>query len=198
MVVASGAFREHISFANIKKPEFQCLAKGIEHILPSTRVLLDLGARKSLAVKCFKGKAIKVVTSNKCASGNGAYLEIVKNILKLDNPDLDDLFFQSESNIEIHSNCAVFAESEIISLLHSGVRPKDIVRGVFRGLAGRIYSQLLELGIEKETAIVGGVAKSKAIVVALEEILGQKISVPDNTEIMGALGACLIGQETKE
>lgn len=198
MVIATGAFREQISFASYKKSEFLCLARGIEHLLPSTRTLLDLGARKSLAVKCFAGKAIKVNTSNKCASGNGAYLEILKDILKINNNDLDDLFFQSANNIEIHSNCAVFAESEIISLLHSGVKPEDIVRGVFKGLAGRLYSQLLELGVEKEIAIVGGVAKSKAIVVALEEILKLKVSVPENPEIVGALGASLIGQEIKE
>jgi predicted CoA-substrate-specific enzyme activase len=149
-------------------------------------------------VKCTRGKAIKIIASNKCASGNGAYLEVIKNVFNFNNSDLDNMFFQSRSNIEIQSTCAVFAESEIISLLHSGIKPEDIVRGVFKGLAGRIYSQLLELGIEKEIALVGGVAKSKAIVVALEEILGMKIFVPENTEIVSALGASLIAQETKE
>ena len=196
-IVATGVYREFIPFASDKKPEFLCLAKGINHIFPSARTLLDLGARKSLAVKCSGGKAVKTITSNRCAAGNGAYLEIVKNVLNLKNDDFDTLFFQSSSSLEIQSTCAVFAESEIISMLHNGVKTEDIVRGIFKGLAGRIYSQILELGIEKEIVLVGGVAKSKALVALLDELLGFKIFVPENTEVVGALGASLIAQESR-
>jgi benzoyl-CoA reductase subunit D len=79
--------------------------------------------------------------------------------------------------------------------VHSGVRPEDIVRGVFRGLAGRAYSQFLELGIEKDIALVGGMANSKGIITSLEEKLGFNILVPEKPEIVTALGAAIIAQE---
>jgi len=112
---------------------------------------------------------------------------------------MDELFFKSKKNLELQSTCAVFAESEIISLVHGGAGPEDIVRGVFHGLAGRIYPLLFELGLEKDIAVVGGIAGSKAMIAALEEMVGFKILAPENPQIVGALGAALIarGQRSK-
>ena len=196
-IMVTGTGRMNIKFANKEIPEFLCLAKGINHVLPSTLILLDLGARKSLAVRCSDGKAMKIAASDKCASGTGAFLEMLVTILKIGIPEMDELFFKSKNDLEIQSTCSVFAESEIISLVHSGCRREDIVRGVFRGLAGRIYPQLYGLGMEKDIALVGGVARSKAIVVALEEKVGFKILVPENPQIIGALGAALIAREQR-
>ena len=44
-------------------------------------------------------------------------------------------------------------------------------------------------------AVVGGVAKNKAMIAALEELIGYEILVPDAPDIVGALGAALIAQE---
>ncbi|MFC1988728.1 acyl-CoA dehydratase activase [Chloroflexota bacterium] len=196
-VIATGAGREYIPWANQKILEFLCLAKGIDFLLQSTRTLIDLGAGKSLALKCSGGKVIKVATSGKCASGTGIFLEMVANVLSLNISDMDELFFKSKKHMEIVSLCAVFAESEIISMVHDGVKLEDIMGGVFRGLAGRVYSQLIDLGIEKDLTVVGGVIKNKAMVTALEEVVGLKVLVPENPEIVGALGAALIAQEVR-
>lgn len=196
-IVATGVGRKYITFGNQELPEFLCLAKGIDFLLPSTTTLLDLGARKSLAVKCSGGRAMKFVSSGKCAAGTGTFLEVAANILRINICEMDELYFKSNKYLEIQSTCAVFAESEIISLIHSNEKAEDIVRGVFRGLAGRIYSQLLELGVENDVTVVGGVAKSKAMIAALEERVGFKLLVPENPEIVGALGAALIAQEAR-
>ena len=196
-ITATGAGSQYIEFTDKKLPEFLCLAMGIDSVLPSTKVLLDLGSRKSLAVKCSRGKAIKLAASSKCAAGTGAYLKMVANIFNINTDEMSELSFKSKENLEIQTTCAVFAESEIISLIHNGARPEDILRGVFRGLAGRIYPQLLELGIEKDVSVTGGYARNKALVAALEETLGFKIIIPENPEIIVALGAALIGQGSR-
>lgn len=193
--IATGSGSAFIPFADQEQPEFICLAKGIDLLLPSTRTLLDLGARKSLVVRCSAGMPIKMLTSGTCAGGTGSTIEMAAGILNLELNELDALFFKSTAEVEILSTCLVFAESEIISLVHGGTLPEDIVRGVFRGLAGRVGSQLMEVGLENHVAIVGGVAKSKAMAVALEERLGTKILAPRDAEIVGALGAALIAQE---
>jgi (R)-2-hydroxyacyl-CoA dehydratese activating ATPase len=196
-IIATGMGREYISFANQQLPEFLCLAKGIDFLLPSTRTLLDLGARKSLAMKCRGGRSLKLAASSKCAAGTGTYLKMVANIFKLDPDEMSELSFQSKVNVEIQANCAVFAESEMISLIHGGAKPEDILKGVFQGLASRIYPQLLEVGLDPDVAVVGGFAANKAVLAALEELVGFKILVPENPGIAGALGAALIGQGTR-
>lgn len=191
-ITATGAGSHYITFAG-QQPEFLCLARGIDLLLPSARILLDLGARKTLVIKCNGGKVIKMAASSKCAAGTGAYLKMVANIFNINSEVMSELSLKSKENIDIQTNCAVFAESEIISLIHNGARPEDILRGVFRGIAGRILPQLLETGIEKEIVAVGGFATNKALIAALEEALNSKIIVPENPEIVGALGAALFG-----
>jgi (R)-2-hydroxyacyl-CoA dehydratese activating ATPase len=195
--IVTGRGKEYITFAQMEVTDSLCLAKGINYLLPSTRTLLDLGSRKSLALKCRDGKVIKLATSNKCAAGTGTYLEMVSNMLRLDIDTMSDMYFTSENKLEIQSLCVVFAESEIISLVHEGVKPEDITRGVFKGLAERIYSQLLELGVESDFSVVGGVARSKAMIHALKELVGINVLVPENPEIVGALGAAIIAHEKR-
>jgi (R)-2-hydroxyacyl-CoA dehydratese activating ATPase len=196
-IVATGLGRDYVTFTKQKQPEFLCLACGINFLMPSARILLDLGTRKSIAIKCLGGKALKLAPSSKCAAGTGTYLKMVADIFNLTLEQMSELSFKSKTDIEIQTTCAVFAESEIISLIHNGAREEDILKGVFRGLAERLYPQLLEIGIEKEIAITGGFARNKAIIAALEVAVGFPLLVPENPIITGALGAALIGQRKR-
>jgi (R)-2-hydroxyacyl-CoA dehydratese activating ATPase len=197
LIIATGMGRDYIPFAGQKLPEFLCLASGIDSLAPSARILLDLGTRQSIAIKCRGGKALKLAPSSKCAAGTGTYLKMVANLFNLNLEQMSDLALNSRSEVEIQTTCAVFAESEIISLIHNGARKEDILRGVFRGLAERLYPQLLEIGIEKEIAVTGGYARNKAIITSLEAMVGFPLLVPDNPIIAGALGAALIGQRKR-
>lgn len=196
-ISVTGTGAQYIAFANAQLPESVCLARGIDFLLPSTRIVLDLGARKSLAVKCKEGKALKLAASSKCAAGAGAYLKTVANIFNIDTEEMSNLSFKSTVDLEIQTNCAVFAESEIISLIHNGAKPEDILKGVFRGLAERIFSQLLEIGKEQAIAATGGFSANKALIHSLEELVGFKIMVPEHPEIVGALGAALLGERAR-
>jgi len=190
-ITATGTDAENVIVAHRQLSEVLCLAKGIDFLIPSTRTLIDIGALKTLGIKCSGGSLLRFVTSSKCAVGTGAYLEAAANVLGISVSEMDELAFKGKKDVEIESTCAVFAESEIISLVHGGTEPEDIVRGVFRGLAKRVYSLLLELGIERDVVLVGGLARSKAMVSALEEAIGFKVLVPEKPEIVSALGAAL-------
>jgi activator of 2-hydroxyglutaryl-CoA dehydratase len=51
------------------------------------------------------------------------------------------------------------------------------------------------VGSEEEFTMTGGVAKNKGVVLALEQMLNTKFNIPDEPQIVGALGAALIGLE---
>lgn len=196
-IVATGVGKGFLDFVDERLPEPVCLAAGINILFPTAKTLLDLGARKNLVVRCGHGKAMKWTESSKCASGSGTFLKIVANLLETSVENLSSIAQKSASEVEIQSTCAVFAESEIISLVHDGVRPEDIARGVFRGLAARIYTQLLETGMEEDIVAVGGGAKIGATIAALREMTGDTIRVPDNADIVGALGAAVIAMQKR-
>jgi predicted CoA-substrate-specific enzyme activase len=194
-IIATGMGREQVNFAAQNLPEFLCLARGIDFLYPSARTLLDLGTRKSLVMKCNGGKALKVSAGNKCAVGTGTYLKMVANILNVSVDQMSALSLTSMANLDIQSTCAVFAESEIISLIHNGAKPEDILRGIFQGISGRIYPQLLEVGVNNDIVAVGGISRIQALIAALEQMAGCRIHVLDNPDITGALGAAIIGQK---
>ena len=62
----------------------------------------------------------------------------------------------------------------------------------------RIISLCKRIGIEKDVAVVGGVALNKGLVKILEEELGFGVLVPDTPQAVAALGAAIIAKENSE
>lgn len=194
-IVATGSRRSDVSVANEFTSDSVSIARGMHSILPSVHSILDLGAQRSLAVRCSGGNATKTVLSDKCAAGTGTYLETVSDLLELPLDKMGELSLNSTEAIEIVSTCAIFAESEIISLVHSEKKLNDILKGVYRSLAVRLYSLLLRLGIEREVALTGGIAVDIGLCQAIEEQLGHGVLVPEKPQFVGAFGAAIVAQE---
>lgn len=193
-IVATGQGKSQINFADETAPDSICLARAVYKVLPSVHTILDIGAAHTLAVKCSKGIAKAAVNSDKCAAGTGTYLEIVSSILGIPFESMGGISLKSTEKIEVNSLCAVFAESEIISLVHSKKKSEDILRGVYRGLALRVYPQLLQVGLETDIALVGGMAQDIGLRSAIEELLGLKIVFSEDPITIGALGAAIVAE----
>jgi predicted CoA-substrate-specific enzyme activase len=173
------------------------IAKGACWLFPGTRTVLDIGAEVSMAVNCEQGRPTKFAKNDRCAAGTGSYLETVAKILELQIEDIGERSLQSTQDIVIASTCAVFAETEIVSLIHGKNRRKveDILRGVCRGLVERLYSLTSGVEFKREVMLAGGVARNMGVIKALEERLGYQVIVPEHPEIVGALGAAVAVRE---
>lgn len=194
-IVSTGMASEYIPFKTEHVGEVLCCVKGVSHVHPSTRTVIDVGAEKCLVAKCRDGKAIRTARNEVCAAGSGRYLEMVASVLGIDVREMGQLAMKSTETVEVNTTCAVFAESEVISLLHLNKKPEDILRGVFKGMADRIYSLLTRVDFEKDVTLIGGLGANVGIIQALEERIGGKVHVPENANIVEALGAALIARE---
>jgi len=87
--------------------------------------------------------------------------------------------------------CVVFAETEIIGLLASGESPENILAGVQISIARRI-SSMAGRQIKEPIIFTGGVALLPGMVRILNEMLGHPITVPENPQMTGALGAAIL------
>jgi len=173
-------------------PEATCSPMGLHHISPEANLLLDVGASKFTAMKCQDGRAVKISKSDKCASGVGISLRMVADVLAMRIEDIGRASLKSEEAVTIQSTCSVFAETEIISLLHHyRKKAEDILMGYFRGMASRFYSLLLQTGSMDDIWMIGGVAKNEGVVKAIKEITGRAVHIPPDPSIIGALGAAL-------
>lgn len=197
-VVTTGIGRDYISNNHNQASESSCVARGTSYLVSSADTVVDMGADKCLIVKCRNGRPLKTVRNDRCAAGSGRFLNIAAKPLGLDVGEMGRLSLQSRETIEINNTCAVFAESEIISLIHLKHRPEDIAKAVFRGLAFRVHTMLSKVAFGRDLVMIGGIAKNIGMVKALEEQAGCSIVVPEEPMIVGAVGAALIGAKERK
>jgi len=172
-----------------------CLPKGIFQEAPTVQTVIDFGAQKYLVLRCKNGIPIKFSTNEKCAIGTGRFLRVVADLFNVSMESFEELAKQAKNKVEVSCTCAIFAETEIISLIHQNHKPADILAGLIKGLASRIYATLLSVGLENDLAIVGGGARNRALVNAIERNAGTKVYVPGEPEIVGAVGAALMAEQ---
>ena len=133
--------------------------------------------------------------NDKCAAGTGRFLEAMARTLELDISALGPISLSWKEDVDISSMCTVFAESEVISLIALNKEKSDIAHGVHKAIANKAMTLLRKVGLEAEFMMTGGVAKNPGVVAVLETLLGQKLFISEEPEIVGALGAALYGWE---
>jgi benzoyl-CoA reductase subunit D len=114
--------------------------------------------------------------------------------LEFEIEDLGPASLKSQQYIPINATCVVFAESEVVSLIHSQIPKEDIARGIHESIAIRITSMVQRVGIEQDIAFVGGVAMNVGVIDSLKKHLGANIIVPEHPKIVTAIGAAIIAQ----
>jgi len=194
-VVATGYGRINVPFADRQITEISCHARGVASLLPTARIVIDIGGQDCKAIKLGNGKPTDFVMNDKCAAGTGRFLEVMAEALGLRLEDMGELALAAKNKAEISNMCTVFAEREVVAKLADGVPLEDLVAGLHEALASRIYEMANRLKLEKDIAITGGGAKNIGLVRALESKLGYPVLIPPNPLITGAIGAALLGKD---
>lgn len=172
--------------------EIMCTARGVHRLFPSVRTIIDVGGQDSKAIRtAHDGKVLDFAMNDKCAAGTGRFLEAMANTLAKPIELLGELHFESTQSVKISSTCTVFAESEVISRMSEGCKVEDVIAGLHEAIAERIYIMSSRIGIEKDIALTGGVAKNQGFVSALSKKLDVKPILPDEPQIVCAYGAAL-------
>lgn len=192
-VVATGLGASFLSYP--RQSQSLCLAKGAHFVLPACGCALDIGAQRTMAVRVEKGQCTKFATNDKCASGSGMFLEMVAEVLHMKLEELGALSVRGNGRVEVSSTCTVFAESEIISLIHEGTPVEDVVQAAVNALVARVYPLVASVGLAQEVLLCGGVARNQAVVQALDKLVGFPVTIPEHPEFVSAYGAALLAME---
>jgi predicted CoA-substrate-specific enzyme activase len=137
------------------------------------------------------GEILDFCMNDKCAAGTGRFLGAAAAALEIPLDELGPTTLRQTKPVRISTTCTVFAESEVLSWLGKGRKVEDILWGVHQSIATRSASLLRRVGIEPEVTFTGGVTRNVAMIRALEEKLGVKLNVSEESHYMGALGAAL-------
>jgi benzoyl-CoA reductase subunit D len=196
-IVATGAGRKLAACAGDDVTEVSAAARGTAFVCPAAHTVIDVGAEEGRAVRCdAAGHALDFAANEKCAAGAGAFAESMARALQLSLEEFGESAMRSTRLIPMNAQCTVFAESEVVSLIHSATPKEDIAKAVLDAVASRVCAMVRRVGIEGEVVLIGGMVHNAGFVQSLKAAMGvDAISLPDMPEYISALGCALIAAE---
>lgn len=196
-VTGSGRYLANIIVgADIVKNEITAHAVAGLNFIPEVRTIIEIGGQDSKIIIIRDKIVVDFAMNTVCAAGTGSFLDRQAIRLGVDISDFGDLALQSNNSVRIAGRCAVFAESDMIHKQQLGHNQQDIAKGLCEALV-RNYLNNVGKGKEIAAPIIfqGGVAANAGIKRAFQEELNEDIYIPDNYDVMGAIGIAIIAKD---
>jgi predicted CoA-substrate-specific enzyme activase len=173
--------------------EIKAFATGAHYLFPDCRTVVDIGGQDSKVIRLSdQGDVLQFEMNDRCAAGTGKFLEIMAHTLEVDIDGMGDLALSATKKVNINSLCTVFAESEVISLIAKGEDSNAIALALHETVASRIAGMAQRVGLRGKVVFAGGGALNPGLRQLLSKKLGVELMVPDNPQIVGALGAAIL------
>ncbi len=182
--------------ADTVKNEITAHAVAASEQVPDVRTVLEIGGQDSKIIILREGVVVDFAMNTVCAAGTGSFLDHQSERLNVPIENFGDKALLSENPVRIAGRCSVFAESDMIHKQQMGHENQDIIRGLSEALV-RNYLNNVGKGKEILSPIVfqGGVAANKGIKAAFEQELEAEVIIPENYDVMGAIGAAMLGMD---
>ena len=191
-IKATGVGKKEAAYSDSTVSEVVANARGINYFFPEVRTVVDIGAESACAIRCnSSGKVTDFAQNDKCAAGVGAFVDSMARALEITPQEMGLCSLESNRDIPMNATCVVFAESEVVSLIHSGIPKADIARAIHSAISNRMSSMLMKIGIEPKVAFIGGLAKNIGLVQRLQDTIGMEMVIPQEPQIIAALGAAI-------
>lgn len=192
-VVGTGYGRVSLPILDRKVTEITCHARGAYHLNTWTRTVIDIGGQDSKVIALNPdGTVADFIMNDKCAAGTGRFLQVMAGVLDVTLDGLGVLAADA-APAPLSSMCTVFAESEIVGLLAAGVGKDAIAAGILASIAQRVQGLAGRVPVQGEVTFTGGTARNPDICRVVAAHLGVPLHIPPNPQLVGALGAALIG-----
>ena len=187
----TGYGRQLVDFADKQVTEISCHGLGARFLAPATRAVIDIGGQDSKVIRLNEDGSVKnFVMNDKCAAGTGRFFESMARAFEMSLDDFSKLSLSAKNVIPITAQCAVFAESEVISLVGEGKPMDEIAAGIELSVAKRCFVMAKKAGVVDSVTLTGGCAKNEGLKQAIEKVLKVKVvELPVDPQLMGALGA---------
>jgi predicted CoA-substrate-specific enzyme activase len=199
-ILATGYGRHlfDMSFDAPTVTEIKAYAVGARALFPQVRTILDIGGQDSKAIAVNdKGRVTKFEMNDRCAAGTGKFLEIMAQALGYQLDQFGEEALKATRDVQINSMCTLFAKSEVTSLVARGESRQDIALGLHGSVVRRTMGMLKRISAKEPILFAGGVARNPCMRHLLEKALDKVILVPENPQMVGAMGAALLAEKIK-
>ncbi len=201
-IVGTGYGRNLLTEADIAFPvetitEIKAYAIGAAFVYPRACTVLDIGGQDTKAIALMPGgKVAKFEMNDRCAAGTGKFLEHLAAVFQIPVPEFGSYALEGDRELSINSMCTVFAETEAVSLMAGGQNPRNIALGLHASVVKRTVNMLRRVGLKFPLVFAGGVARNPCIIHLLEKALGAPLLIPEEPDMLGALGAASFGESS--
>jgi predicted CoA-substrate-specific enzyme activase len=195
-IIATGFGGHLVKKAAFALGEAVCTAKATFFFDRDVRTVIDLGGLFITVSTIDENGFLETTNVNeRCAAGSGKFLEMVAEAVGVPFTVISSCAAESRQPYHFSSNCAVFAESEIISQVNAGMKSSDVLAGVIRAVSSKAASLIDGAGAKDRIALIGGLSKIPAVKDMLTELTGRRMmTLPIDSQLVAAFGAALIAQ----
>jgi predicted CoA-substrate-specific enzyme activase len=183
--------------ADVVKNEITAHAVAATHLVPNVKTVLEIGGQDSKIIIIRNGVVSDFAMNTVCAAGTGSFLDQQASRLNISIQDFGPLALKSSNPVRIAGRCTVFAESDMIHKQQMGHSLEDILAGLCEALVRNYLSNIGKgKSIEGPIVFQGGVAANIGIKAAFEKALNKEVIIPEQFDVMGAVGAALLAKDT--
>ncbi|WP_077366879.1 acyl-CoA dehydratase activase [Anaerosalibacter sp. Marseille-P3206] len=182
--------------ADVVKNEITSHAVAALNYIPDVKTVIEIGGQDSKIIIIKDGVVVDFAMNTVCAAGTGSFLDRQAYRLGIGIEDFGGIALKSKNPVRIAGRCAVFAESDMIHKQQLGHNQEDIIWGLCEALV-RNYLNNVGKGKDISSPVMfqGGVAANIGIKRAFEDALGVEVYIPENYDVMGALGVAILAKE---
>lgn len=174
--------------------EITAFAYGARALFDSCATILDIGGQDTKAIALDEsGRVRKFEMNDRCAAGTGRFLEVMAAALGYSMEDFAGAALRAGRAENVNSMCTVFAESEVISLTARGALREEVALGIHQSIVKRSVAMLKKVSVGSGLLFAGGVALNPCMRKLIEETGGESLFIPDDPQIVGALGCAIAG-----
>ncbi|NLJ81040.1 MAG: 2-hydroxyglutaryl-CoA dehydratase [Firmicutes bacterium] len=185
--------------ADVVKNEITAHAVAALSYDPQVATIVEIGGQDSKIIILRDGIVVDFAMNTVCAAGTGSFLD--QQALRLNIPieEFGPLALGSKNPVRIAGRCTVFAESDMIHKQQLGHCTADILAGLCSAMV-RNYLNNVAKGkdLRPQVFFQGGVAANVGMKRFLEEALSLPVKVPQDYDVMGAVGAAILAREHLE
>ncbi len=173
--------------------EIKAYGLGAHHLYHDVGTVLDIGGQDSKVIRVGPGgRVLRFEMNDRCAAGTGRFLENMAHTLGMKVDDFGPHALEAGGQpVQISSMCTVFAESEVVSLIARGEDSRRVALGLHQAIVNRVGGMIRRVGAKERFVFAGGVAHNPCLQQLFATSLEISLTVPDEPQIVGALGAAL-------
>ncbi|MBI2868451.1 MAG: CoA activase [Chloroflexi bacterium] len=186
--------------ADAIRNEITSHARAASFVCPEADTIFEIGGQDAKFISLQGGTIVDFAMNKVCAAGTGSFLEEQAEKLGINiKEEFGKLALASRQPLDLGERCTVFMESQLNYHKQKGAKKEDMVAGLAYSVVKNYITRVVEdRRIGDNILFQGGVAYNRGEKAAFEAVLGKKVKVPPQHDILGAIGVAMLAREEVE